>query len=85
MQEEESVAEATRRAIAVEGTLLQLVNRLAELGLLSIDDAMLMLDQLSRGSDLSAARVSSSMVNLKRLKALRGGDAGMAPGADRLG
>lgn len=85
MHDEESSAETTRRAIAVEGTLLQLVNRLAELGLLSVDDAMSMLDQLSRTSDFSAARVSSSMTNLKRLKALRGGDAGITPGADRLG
>jgi len=85
MHDEESSAETTRRAIAVEGTLLQLVNRLAELGLLNIDDAMSMLDQLSRTSDFSAARVSSSMTNLKRLKALRGGDAGMTPGADRVG
>ena len=85
MHDEESSAETTRRAIAVEGALLQLVNRLAELGLLSVDDAMSMLDQLSRSSDFSAARVSSSLTNLKRLKALRGGDAGIAPGADRLG
>jgi len=85
MHDEESSAETTRRAIAVEGALLQLVNRLAELGLLSVDDAMSMLDQLSRTSDFSAARVSSSMTNLKRLRALRGGDAGMTPGADRLG
>jgi hypothetical protein len=84
MHDEES-AETTRRAVAVEGTLLQLVNRLAELGLLSVDDAMSMLDQLSRSSDFSAARVSSSMTNLKRLKALRGGHSSMTPGADRVG
>jgi hypothetical protein len=85
MHDEESSAETTRRAIAVEGALLQLVNRLAELGLLNVDDAMSMLEQLSRTSDFSAARVSSSMTNLKRLRALRGGNAGMTPGADRLG
>lgn len=85
MSDPDSGAEAARRALAVEGTLLQLVNRMAELGLINIDDAMSMLDQLSRTSDFSAARVSSSMTNLKRLKALRGGDVNMTPGADRLG
>jgi hypothetical protein len=85
MDDPDSGAEAARRALAVEGTLLQLVNRMAELGLINVDDAMSMLDQLSRTSDFSAARVSPSMTNLKRLKALRGGDTSMTPGADRLG
>jgi hypothetical protein len=85
MSDPESSAEAVRRALAVEGALLQLVNRMAELGLINVDDAMSMLDHLSRTSDFSAARVSPSMTNLKRLKALRSGDAKLAPGADRLG
>jgi hypothetical protein len=85
MDDPDSGAEAARRALAVENTLHQLINRLAELGLISVDDAMWMLDHLSKTSDLSAARVSPSMTHLKRLKALRGGDASMAPGADRLG
>lgn len=85
MNDPDSSAEAARRALAVENTLHQLINRLAELGLVSVDDAMSMLDHLSRTSDFSAARVSPSMTNLKRLKALRGGDAAMTPGADLLG
>lgn len=74
--------EAARRAIAVEGALLQLVNRLAQLGLISVSDARIMLEQLAKSSDFSAARVSSSIANLDRLQALRGGDAEIAPGAD---
>ena len=80
-----SEAETIRRALAVEGALLQLVNRMAELGLISINDAITMLEQLSRSSDFSKARISPSMTNLNRLKALRGDDADLAPGADRLG
>lgn len=80
-----SEAETIRRALAVEGALLQLVNRMAELGLISINDAITMLEQLSRSSDFSKARVSPSMANLNRLKALRGDDPDLAPGADRLG
>jgi hypothetical protein len=84
MNDADSGPEAARRALAVENTLHQLINRLAEQGLINVDDAMSMLDHLSRTSDFSAARILPSMTNLKRLKALRGNDAAMTPGADRL-
>ena len=77
--------EAARRALAVEGTLLQLVNRLAELGLISVDDARTMLEQLAKSSDFSSARVAPSFSNLDRLQALRGGVSSTTPGADVAG
>lgn len=74
--------EAARRALAVEGTLLQLVNRLAELGLINLDDARTMLEQLAKSSDYSATRVAPSFAKLDRLQALRGGASDITPGAD---
>ncbi|MCF6367693.1 hypothetical protein [Rhizobium halophilum] len=73
--------EAHRRALAVEGALLLLIDGLAARGTISADEAEDMLRILSKSSDFSAARASGSLRIVDQLRRLRGGDGLVTPGA----
>jgi hypothetical protein len=72
-------------ALAAEGALLVLVDRLAMRGTISVDEGIEILQLISRGSDLSAARVAQSLSLLSKLRQLRHGDGSTAPGAPASG
>jgi hypothetical protein len=73
--------EVHRRSLAVEGALLVLIDGLAARGTISADEAEEMLQILSKSSDFSATRASSSLRIVTQLKRLRGGDGAATPGA----
>lgn len=77
----DSETETRRRALAAEGALLLLVDRLAMRGTISIDEGEEILAMLSKSSDMSAARVSHSRHILRQLRQLRGGKTDETPGA----
>lgn len=79
--ETQSEKETRRRALAAEGALLMLVDRLAMRGTISIDEGEEILKMISKASDMSAARTSCSFSNMRRLRQLRSGDVRCAPGA----
>ena len=81
----DSEKELRRRAVAAEGALLILIDRLAMRGVISVDEGIDILQVLSRGSEKSAERVSQSLTLLSQLRRLRGGDGAMAPGAPAAG
>lgn len=83
--EQDSETETRRRALAAEGALLILVDRLAMRGTISVDEGMDILQVISRSSDISAARVSQSLHLLSQLQRLRRGDGSIAPGAPASG
>ncbi|MCB5204203.1 hypothetical protein LH464_17185 [Neorhizobium sp. T786] len=72
--------ETRRRAFAVEGTLLLLIDGLAARGTISADEAEDMLRILSKSSDFSAARASGSLRIVDQLRRLRRGDGAATPG-----
>jgi dienelactone hydrolase len=71
--ESKSEKETRRRALAVEGALILLVDRLATRGAISPDEGTEILSVLSKSSDFSASRVSSAMHTLEMLNRLRRG------------
>ncbi|WP_152337885.1 hypothetical protein [Pseudorhizobium banfieldiae] len=73
--------ETHRRALAVEGAMLMLIDGLAARGTISADEAEDMLRILSKSSDFSAARASGSLRIIDHLRRLRGGDGQVTPGA----
>ncbi|MGE7367778.1 hypothetical protein ACQKKX_01750 [Neorhizobium sp. NPDC001467] len=73
--------EHQRRALAVEGALMLLIDGLASRGTISVDEAEDMLRVLSSSSHRSAARASSSLRVVKQIRKLRGGDGMATPGA----
>jgi hypothetical protein len=73
--------ETHRRSLAVEGTMLMLIDGLAARGTISADEAEDMLRILSKSSDSSAARAASSLRIVNQLKRLRRGDGTITPGA----
>jgi len=77
----ENEMEVHRRSLAVEGVMLMLIDGLAARGTISTDEAEDMLQILSKSSDASAARASSSLRIVRQLKRLRCGDGAMTPGA----
>jgi hypothetical protein len=77
--------ETRQRALAAEGALLILVDRLAMRGAISVDEGMDILQVISRSSTASAARVSQSLNLLSQLQRLRRGDSSIAPGAPATG
>jgi hypothetical protein len=77
----EAELEAHRRSLALEGAMLLLIDGLAARGTISADEAEDMLRILSKSSDFSAARASSSLRIVHQLKRLRGGDGAATPGA----
>lgn len=77
----ENEMEVHRRSLAVEGVMLMLIDGLAARGTISTDEAEDMLQILSKSSDASAARASSSLRIVRQLKRLRRGDGAMTPGA----
>ncbi|HEX5934260.1 MAG TPA: hypothetical protein VFY63_08855 [Pseudorhizobium sp.] len=79
--ENENDRESHRRALAVEGAVLMLIDGLAARGTISADEAEDMLRILSKSSDFSAARASSSLRIVNQLRRLRGGDGLATPGA----
>ncbi|MCJ8519628.1 hypothetical protein ABID21_002651 [Pseudorhizobium tarimense] len=79
--EKDTDRESHRRALAVEGVLLLLIDGLAARGTISADEAEDMLRILSKSSDFSAARASSSLRIVEQLRRLRGGDGMATPGA----
>ncbi|HEV7433950.1 MAG TPA: hypothetical protein VGO22_03635 [Pseudorhizobium sp.] len=79
--ENDTDREAHRRALAVEGALLLLIDGLAARGTISADEAEDMLRILSKSSDFSAARASGSLRIVDQLRRLRGGDGLVTPGA----
>jgi hypothetical protein len=83
--EPENEKEIRRQALAAEGALLLLVDRLAMRGMISVDEGIDILQVLSRGSEISAARVSQSLNLLSQLRRLRRGDGSIAPGAPASG
>jgi hypothetical protein len=83
--ESDSEKDIRRRALAAEGELLLLVDRLAMRGMISVDEGIDILQELSRGSEISAARVSQSLNLLSQLRRLRHGDGSLAPGAPATG
>ncbi|EUB97364.1 hypothetical protein PMI07_000940 [Rhizobium sp. CF080] len=72
--------EVRRRSLAVEGVMLMLIDGLAARGTISVDEAEDMLRILSKSSDTSAARASSSLRIVGQLKRLRRGDGAVTPG-----
>lgn len=83
--EANSEKDAVRRALAAEDALLILVDRLAMRGTISVDEGIDILQVLSRGSEISAARISRSLNLLSQLRRLRHGDGSIAPGAPATG
>lgn len=83
--ESQGEREASRRATALEGALLILVDRLAMRGAISVDEGMDILQVISRSSETSAARVSQSLNLLSQLRRLRRGDGSIAPGSPATG
>jgi hypothetical protein len=77
---EDVVAENRRRALAVEGALVMLIDGLACRGTIAADEAEDMLRVLSKSSDFSAARASNSLRLVQQLRRLRQGDGNMTPG-----
>lgn len=77
--------ETRRRALAAEGALLILVDRLAMRGAISVDEGIDILQVLSRSSQASSARVSQSLNLLSKLRQLRRGEGSIAPGAPASG
>ncbi len=73
--------ETHRRALAVEGAILLLIDGLAARGTISADEAEDMLRILSKSSDFSAARASGSLRIVDQLRRLRAGDGAATPGA----
>ena len=73
--------ELRRRSLAVEGAMLMLIDGLAARGTISADEAEDMLNVISKTSDYSAARASSSLRIVHQLKRLRAGDGSATPGA----
>ncbi|MEN3147974.1 hypothetical protein ABCW43_11710 [Neorhizobium sp. IRAMC:178] len=73
--------EAHRRALAVEGAMLMLIDGLTARGTISADEAEDMLRILSKSSDFSAARAASSLRIVNQLKRLQRGDGAITPGA----
>jgi hypothetical protein len=80
MAEKTYEKEMRRRALAAEGALLFLVDRLATRGVISLNEGEELLVMLSKSCDMSAARVSSARTNLDRLRRLRRGDGETTPG-----
>lgn len=78
--EREHDRETRRRALAVEGVLLLLIDGLAARGTISSDEAEEMLQTLSMSSDFSAARASGSLRIVHQLRRLRRGDGAETPG-----
>ena len=74
-------SELHRRSLAVEGAMLLLIDGLAARGTISADEAEDMLRILSKSSEFSAARASSSLRIVSQLKRLRRGDGALTPGA----
>jgi len=83
--EPDSERETRKRMLAVEGALLILVDRLAMRGAISVDEGVDILQVISRGSEISATRVSQSLNLLSQLQRLRRGDGSIAPGAPATG
>lgn len=79
--ENENDKESHRRALALEGVMLLLIDGLAARGTISADEAEDMLRILSKSSDFSAARASGSLRIVDQLRRLRGGDGLATPGA----
>ncbi|KEQ06523.1 MULTISPECIES: hypothetical protein [Pseudorhizobium] len=79
--ENEKDKESHRRALALEGVMLLLIDGLAARGTISADEAEDMLRILSKSSDFSAARASGSLRIVNQLRRLRGGDGLATPGA----
>lgn len=73
--------EHQRRALAVEGALMLLIDGLASRGTISVDEAEDMLRVLASSSQGSAARASSSLRVVKQIRKLRRGDGMATPGA----
>lgn len=80
-KENENDKESHRRALALEGVMLLLIDGLAARGTISADEAEDMLLILSKSSDFSAARASGSLRIVNQLRRLRGGDGFATPGA----
>jgi hypothetical protein len=74
-----------RQALALEGALLILVDRLAMRGAISVDEGIDILQVISRSSPQSHARISQSLHLLSQLQRLRRGDGSIAPGAPATG
>ncbi|MFN7169585.1 MAG: hypothetical protein ACK4NV_21255 [Pannonibacter sp.] len=79
--ENENNKESHRRALALEGVVLLLIDGLAARGTISADEAEDMLRIISKSSDFSAARASGSLRIVNQLRRLRGGDGLVTPGA----
>lgn len=79
--ENKNDTESHRRALALEGVMLLLIDGLAARGTISADEAEDMLMILSKSSDFSAARASGSLRIVNQLRRLRGGDGLATPGA----
>jgi hypothetical protein len=77
----EAELEVRRRSLAVEGAMLLLIDGLAARGTISADEAEDMLRILSKSSEFSAARASTSLRIVHQLKRLRQGDGTATPGA----
>ncbi len=73
--------EHQRRALAVEGALMLLIDGLASRGTISVDEAEDMLRVLASSSEGSAARASSSLRVVSQIRKLRRGDGMATPGA----
>ena len=71
--ESTSERETRLRALALEGALLLLLNKLALRGTISVDEGEEMLRIISKSSDLSVARTSHHLNMMSQLRALRGG------------
>jgi hypothetical protein len=83
--ETDTEKDASARALAAEGALLILVDRLAMRGAISVDEGIDILQVISRSPTISAARVSQSLNLLSQLRRLRAGDGSIAPGAPATG
>lgn len=71
--ESTSERETRLRALALEGALLLLLNKLALRGTISVDEGEEMLRIISKSSDLSVARTSHHLHMMSQLRTLRGG------------
>ncbi len=84
-ENERNESEVHRRSLAVEGAMLVLIDGLAARGTISADEAEdMLLRILSKSSEFSAARASSSLRIVRQLKRLRRGDGQMTPGAQSI-